>query len=185
MPSEILVPDGDDIQQIDVSSVELFSPILNASFLSDQVEGVKRLLGSVESDTHQIVSIVTVQWYFNIPLGSGLRKVISNCLNQIKDPDFSDLVVEQIRVHARNSLQHPTDHVSDVVRTLLAIFDNFKLGIQAVLAESERVLGFLIETLNDQMEDLCEEDILALEKARLTEEVGETIRLLIHVVKVS
>lgn len=185
MPSESLVPNVDDVQQIDGASVEMFRPVLEASSLSDQVTRVKSLFSSVDSDKHQILSIVTVQWYFNLPLGSGLRKVISNCLNQIKEADLSDLVVEQIREHSRQILVHPPDPVSDVIRRFLASFDNFKLASQAVLAESDLLMEFLLETLSAQMEEAGEEDILAVEKARVTEEAGDTCRLLVHVVKVS
>ena len=184
VPSERLLPNEDDIQQIDGASVELFRPVLSAASLSEQVDGVKSLFSSVTSDKHQIVAIVSVQWYFSLSLGSGLRKVISNCLNQIKNPELSDLVVEQIRVHSRNILEHPPDPVSDVIRRFLTAFDNFKLGSQAVLAESDLLMEFLLDTLSSQMEEAGEEDILAVEKARVTEEAGDTCRLLVHVVKV-
>ena len=184
MPSESLVPNVDDIQQIDSASVEMFESVLNAASLSDQVESVKSLFSSLASDKHQIVSIVTVQWYFHLPLGSGLRKVISNCLNQIKDPELADLVIEQIRVHSRKILEQPPVPVSEVIRRFLTAFDNFKLGSQAVLAESDLLLEFLLETLHTQMEEVGEEDILAVERARVTEEAGDTCRLLVHVVKV-
>ena len=185
VPCESLVPNVDDIQQIDGASVEMFRPVLEASSLSDQVDSVKNIFSSVQSDKHQIVSIVTVQWYFHLPLGSGLRKVISNCLNQVKDQELSDLVVEQIRVHSRNILERPPDPVSDVIRRFLTAFDNFKLGSQALLAESDLLMKVLLETLSSQMEEAGEEDILAMEKARVTEEAGDTCRLLVHVVKVS
>ena len=185
MLSESLFPNIDDIQQIDGASVEMFRPVLEAPSLSDQVDRVKSLFSSVDSDKHQILSIVTVQWYFHLPLGSGLRKVISNCLNQIKEADLSALVVEQIREHSRQMLEHPPDPVSDVIRRFLAAFDNFKLASQAVLAESDLMMEFLLETLSAQMEEAGEEDILAVEKARVTEEAGDTCRLLVHVVKVS
>ena len=187
MPSEGLVPNIEDIQQIDRDSVELFRPVLSAACLSDQVECVKSLFSSVASDKHQIVSIVSVQWYFNLSLGSGLRKVISNCLNQIKDPELSDLVIEQIRDHARKILGDPHyshESESDVIRRFLSAFDNFKLGSQAVLAESELLMEFLLDTLTSQMEELGEEDILAVERNKVTEEAGDTCRLLVHVVKV-
>ena len=187
MPSERLLPNEDDIQQIDGASVELFRPVLSAASLSEQVDGVKSLLSSVTSDKHQIVAIVSVQWYFNLSLGSGLRKVISNCLNQIKNPELSDLVIEQIRDHARKILGYPhfsDESESDVIRRFLSAFDNFKLGSQAVLAESNLLMEFLLDTLTAQMEELGEEDILAVERNRVTEEAGDTCRLLVHVVKV-
>lgn len=45
VPSESLVPNVDDVQQIDGASVEMFRPVLEASSLSDQVTRVKSLGG--------------------------------------------------------------------------------------------------------------------------------------------
>ena len=92
LPREELVPDTEDISQIDAASVQLFRPVLEADSLGSQVDQVKQLLRDPPPDSFQIVAIVTVQWYFSLPPGSGLRKVISNCLNQVQEAALCELV---------------------------------------------------------------------------------------------
>ena len=184
LPREELVPDTEDISQIDAASVQLFRPVLEADSLGSQVDQVKQLLRDPPPDSFQIVAIVTVQWYFSLPPGSGLRKVISNCLNQVQEAALCELLTEQIRGHVRQCAEASgRRQPGHVVRRLLCAFDNFKLGTAAVLAESEAVLSYLLATLEQQMEAVCEEDVSPVERTRLTDEAGDSVRLLVFLVK--
>eukprot|EP00092_Neocalanus_flemingeri_P015147 GFUD01016364.1.p1 GENE.GFUD01016364.1~~GFUD01016364.1.p1 ORF type:complete len:1852 (-),score=400.17 GFUD01016364.1:67-5622(-) len=182
-PRENLIPDIEDISQIDSSSVEFFKPIVEAENLALQVDGIRDLMKNISKDKFQISAIVLVQWYFNCGLKSGIRKVISNCLNTIKDEDFASLVIEQISVHIRKACDEEEGTSVDTVKRILLLFDNFKYGESGILAESGTVLKFLMNQLEDQIENVCEGDISPVDKASQTEEAGESIRALVYLVK--
>ena len=148
---ERLAPDLEDISQIDGSSVEIFSQVFEAGCLTSQLDSIKTLLQSVPEDKFQIVSIVIVQWYFNCQPNSGIRKVISNSLNQVKVTEFCSLLSEQISVHVKNMIQNQNTSDKYVIHNVLVCVDNFRLGQQRVLSESKTVLAFVLETLENQM----------------------------------
>ena len=178
---EVLVPDMEDISQISESSVEIFRAVFDASDLTSQVDSVKNIVKTVTSDQYQIVSIVLVQWYFNST--NNFRKVISNSLNQVKDEEWRSLLSEQISLHVSKMIDEESTDATDVVRKLLSTFDNFKLGADGVLANSEAVTRFLLNTLESQMESVCEEDISPVDKARMSDEVSDTVRVMVNMVK--
>ena len=178
---EVLVPDMEDISQISESSVEIFRAVFDASDLTSQVDSVKNIVKTVTSDQYQIVSIVLVQWYFNST--NNFRKVISNSLNQVKDEELRSLLSEQISLHVSKMIVEESTDATDVVRKLLSSFDNFKLGAEGVLANSEAVTRFLLNTLESQMEAVCEEDISPVDKARMSDEVSDTVRVMVNMVK--
>ena len=181
-PKEILVPDSEDISQIDPSSVDFFKPIVSADNLADHVDQIKILMKNMTKEKFQITAIVLVQCYFKCGLKSGIRKVISNCLNSIKDEEFASLVKEQISVHIRKVCEEDVVSVETVKRILLA-FDNFVHGESGILAENETVIKFLTSQLKEQIENIREGDISPVDKAAQTEGAGESVRALVHLVK--
>ena len=182
-PKEILFPDLDDISQIDSSSVYLFKAIVSAKNLGQQVDCLKDLMKNLSEDKFQITAIVLVQWYFTSGLKSGFRKVIANCLSAIKDDKFASLVTEQISVHIRKVCADDNGARGEAVKRILLAFDNFALGECGILAESETVIRFLTTRLQDQVENVCEGDVSPVDKAAQTEEAGESVRALVHLVK--
>jgi len=182
-PRENLVPDIEDISQIDSSSVEFFKSIIEAENLALQVDNIRDLMKNISKDKFQISAIVLVQWYLNAGLKSGIRKVIANCLNTIKNDEFATLVTEQISVHIRKLCVEEEGTSADTVKRILLAFDNFKLGESGILAESGTVVKFLMNQLEEQMENVCEGDISPVDKASQTEEAGESIRALVSLVK--
>jgi len=182
-PKEILIPDIEDISQIDPSSVDFFKSIVEAENLAVQVDCIKDLMKNISKDKFQISSIVLVQWYFNCALKSGIRKVISNCLNTVKDEEFTSLVKEQISVHIKKACMDEDGASVVTVKRILLAFDNFVHGEAGILAESETVIKYLMNLLQEQIENVCEGDISPVDKVTQTEEAGECVRAIVHLVK--
>ena len=182
-PPEILVPDIEDLKQIDKSSVDLFREVLEASNLANQVDKIRSLMRSISKDRFQISAIVFIQWYFNCDSKSGIRKVLSNCLNSIKDEEFKALVKEQVSVHIKKECLEQDKKSADVVKKILFAFENFSIGEAGIQDEAESVINFLTSEMEKQIEIVCEDDISPVDKAVHTEEAGNIIRALVHLLK--
>ena len=184
----VLNPTLDDVGQIDPSSVELFQNIFNSDSLTSQIENIRTLIKTVASEKYQIVAIVSVQWFFNSDYSCGIKKVISNCLNQIKDDEFSGLLAEQISSQIHKQIGYINISGDEcrmtIIKNILSMFDNFKLGEKAVLADRCReIVEFILQTLEFQMENICEEDVTAVEKQKMIDEAGDSVRVLVHLVR--
>jgi len=181
-PAESLSPNIEDIKQIDENSEDLFQPVLGAPTLSKQISELKVLAKNVKEDQHQICAIVLVQWYLSSTKGSAVKKALAGCFNAVKSDNFQKLVTEQVSCHI-TSVCEEERLSTDVVLKLSKCFDNFKLGEKAVFLESEAVVTYLLEYLEDRLESICESDVAPVDKARLSEEASECSRTLVAVVK--
>ena len=144
---EILVPGLEEIAQIDKSSLDLFTDIVEAASLKTQVESIRSLVRSVRAEKYEIVSTVLVSWYFHC--SGPLKKVLSNCVNSVKDPDLQSLISAELRSQVGSLTRDP-----DLVPRLLAGFDNFPLCEAAVLSERDSLVSLVVTQLEEEVDTL-------------------------------
>ena len=144
---ESLVPSLEEIAQIDNSSLELFREIVEAESLKAQVERIRTLVKTVTAEKYEIVSTVLVRWYFHC--SGPLKKVLSNSVNSVKDPDLQSLISAELRVQVVSLTRGP-----DLVPRLLAGFDNFPLCEAAVLSERDSLVSLVVTQLEEEVDTL-------------------------------
>ena len=181
---EILVPGLQEIANIDANSTDIFSEVLEATSLDSQVQCIRSLLKTVTPEKYKIVSVVIVKWYFNC--SGGLKKVISNSLNTVKEPELERLISEEIALHVKTVTRETRSQTSaQTVLQLLAGFDNFPLLERVVLEERTAVVRFVTSVLEELVERLTGEKVSPVVKAELSVEAGSSVRLLVQVVRSS
>jgi len=161
-----LIPDIDDIKQISGSSIELFKPILEAESLGNQINCLKSLFKALSADDHQIASIVLVQWWFNSQLASSVRRAITGCLNQVKDENLRNLVIEQIGTKLRNDCSSGEEARGQEasVKNIQRCLENFSCGEAGVYREIEAVTEFLVGCLQEKVEASARRTCLRLKR---------------------
>ena len=196
---ESLLPGMEQIRDMtDISSntLQLFSQVLEAPDLKTQVECIRSLLKTVTTENYQIVSIVIVKWYFHC--SAGLKKVISNSLNSLQDSELEQLISAQFSLHVRALAMAVESRAgegegarvgagAEAVRQLLGGFDNFPLLERVIREEREAVLRFVLELLELQVERLTEDErrLSPVERSELSSQTGDTVRLVVQVVRTS
>ena len=174
---ETLVPGMEDIALIDNSSLELFRDIVEAESLKTQIERIRTLVKTVTAEKFQIVSTVLVRWYFQC--SGPLKKVLSNCVNSVKDQDLQSLISAELRVQVLGLTRGP--HLAP---NLLAGLDNFPLCEAAVLAERDSLVGLVVTQLEQEVDMLTGGgEVSPVERASLTCQAGSSLRLLVHLVR--
>ena len=173
---EILVPGLEEIAQIDKSSLDLFTDIVVAASLKTQVESIRSLVRSVRAEKYEIVSTVLVSWYFHC--SGPLKKVLSNCVNSVKDPDLQQLLSTEIRARVSGLTRGP-----ELVPQLLAGFDNFPLYEAAVVSERDSLVGLVVSQLEEEVGGLAQTVLAPVERAALTCRAGASVRLLVHLAR--
>ena len=191
---EPLQPDKEDIEQIAAGSGQLFSPVLAAATLAQQVEAIRQLVLNLKPEEYQIAAIVLVQWYFNCSAKSEISKVIAKCINSIGDEEPQGILLEQIAsqlIKISDITEEDLDKSitaeiqDDSVKQILSLFENFPLGEKGVCSVSERVTDYVMTRLGRLVGGACEEDVSSAVAAGLLESAGDCSRVLVQLLRLA
>ena len=175
-PPEVLVPGEVLVDR------HLFLPVLQAGDLGEQVDRLKHLCSQVSEDTAEVCVGVLVQWFFNSPPKSTVKKVIANYMNSVK----CEAVAGQLTGRVKETVSQLCGEEGGgrlEVQQLLACLDNCRLGEAGVLAAGEVVLVFLVKVLEEQVEESCREGVSPVARSAALALAGEAMRALVYLLK--